>query len=75
MDLFITKHSLNLTQEAIEKISCPKYIKENEFIIKNLQRKKTPDPEYFPKEFEQTYKDKNNKSYTNIFLEAKPAQP
>lgn len=58
MDMFITKHSLNLTQEAIEKMNCPKYIKENEFIIRNFEIKKTSDPEYFPAEFEQTYKDK-----------------
>lgn len=45
-------HNLSkVTLEEIENLNSPVFIKENELIIKNLARKKTPDLHDFTVEF------------------------
>ena len=57
MDKFLEKHNLpRLNQEEIENINRPIKSTENETVMKNLPRNKSPGPDGFTGEFYQTFR-------------------
>ena len=58
MDAFLENHKLQkLEQEAIESLKRPITREEIEIVIKNLPRRKSPEPDSLPGEFYQTFKE------------------
>ena len=56
MDQFLKIYNLpKLTQEEIDNLNRPVYIKESESTINNLQKQKAPGPDGFTGEFYRTF--------------------
>lgn len=58
MDTFLERHKLSKLTEEIENLNSLISVKETNFVIKNLLRKKTPDPVSFTCESHQPFKEK-----------------
>lgn len=61
MEQFLERHNLpKFTQEEINHLDRPIYIKDIASIINNLPKQKAPSPDGFIVEFYQTFKEKNH---------------